>query len=205
MSYTRFYPLFFQSLYQNSLKLPHFYSGLLGDEDNIVVPGSATGRTIEMIRSKNIRLSGASWEAFSPVNRSFTDLPFRTPRLLWNTLTPKGCISLRQAVWMKTVEVRLEYLFKTASSSWAEVPSKSPISFKCRFSLFLWTEILKFLAMMICRRGPLYMLHEMQKSCKIKQLKDCSRFQLVALTIQRVHPESGKNTYLWETKFHFMK
>jgi hypothetical protein len=125
-------------------------------EDNVewVVAELATEGTVEMIRLKGIGSSGANWEALSPVNTSSKDLPFRRSRWLWNTFTPKGCIFARQLVCIKTLEVRLEYLFRMSRSSWAEIPSKSPVNFRWRFSLFLWIEILKFVAMMIPRFKP---------------------------------------------------
>jgi len=97
---------------------------------------------------RNKLFSGAIWLALFPVKTRFTDLPFRTSRLSWNTFRPKGCIFLRELVCMKALDVLLQFLFKTSRSSRAEVPSKSPINFKCRFSPFLWTEILKFVSMM---------------------------------------------------------
>lgn len=107
----------------------------LGEE--IVAPDLSTRGMVDMIRSENMGFSGANLEAFSPVNTSVMDWPFRTSRLSWSTFRPKGCISLRQLVCMKTLEILLPYLFKTLRSSWAEVPSKSPINFRCRFSPFL--------------------------------------------------------------------
>jgi len=40
-------------------------------------------------------LISSNWEAFSPVNTSSTDGPFRISRLERNTFNPKGWISLR--------------------------------------------------------------------------------------------------------------
>jgi len=40
-------------------------------------------------------LISSNWEAFSPVNTSSTDGPFRISRLERNTFNPKGGISLR--------------------------------------------------------------------------------------------------------------
>jgi len=125
----------------------YFY--LVEDRAKIGVPEIVTGGRVLIVRSKTTGFSGARWEAFSPVNISSKDWPFRMSRWLWNTLRPKGCIFLKQLVCMKTLRVRLQCLFKTLRSSWAEVPSKSPINLRCTFSLFLWTEIAKLLAMII--------------------------------------------------------
>jgi hypothetical protein len=90
--------------------------------------------------------SGLIWLAFFPVKNSCRDLSFKTLRFLRNTSLPKGCILLRELVWMKTLEVCSQCLFSTLRSSWAEIPSKSPFSLRCRFSLFLYKMILKFVA-----------------------------------------------------------
>jgi len=89
----------------------------MDDKQKISVPEMATGGMVDMVRSKGGGVSGANREAFSPVNTSVMGWPLRTLRLLWNTFSPKGCIFLRQLVWMKTLEVRQEHLFKTVSSS----------------------------------------------------------------------------------------
>ena len=102
----------------------------------------------------DFRLIGSNWGAFSPVNTSSTDWPFRISRLAWNTFNPKGCILLSLPVWMNAREVWSVLFFKMLSSSWAEVPSKSPVSFRCRFSPFLWTVILKFVAILSSSLNP---------------------------------------------------
>lgn len=89
---------------------------------------------------------GSSWFAFSPVNTTLSDFSFNELILLRKTFWPKGCMCLRQLVWINTLVVPLRYRFKTLRSSWAEFPSKSPRNLRWRFSLFLWTEILKFVA-----------------------------------------------------------
>lgn len=52
----------------------------MDDKEEIVVPEIAISGMVEMIRSKSIGFSGVNWEAFSPVNTSSNDLPFRTSR-----------------------------------------------------------------------------------------------------------------------------
>ena len=149
--------------------LSTFYSGLMYDKEEIVVSEIATGGTVEMIRPNSTGFSGANWKACSPVNTSSNDVPFRTSRWLWKTFNPKVCISPRQLVCMKAFEVRCEYLFRFPRSSCAEIPSKSPINLRCRFSLFLWIEIRKFVAIMITLRSFIYLF--LQKSCKVTHLK----------------------------------
>jgi hypothetical protein len=113
------------------------YSIVMEGKAEGVVPELTIGGLVDTVRSKDGGFSGANREASSPVNTNVRGWPFRTSRLLWNTFSPKGCLFLRQLVWINTLEVRQEYVFKTVSSLWAEVPSKSSINFRCWSSLFL--------------------------------------------------------------------
>ena len=102
-----------------------------------------------MLRPGRPGSCGANREALSPVNTRSRDFPSIELGLPWNTSNPNGCIMLRELVCMNTLAVAwFVCLFRALSSSWAEVPSKSPRSFRYNLSPFLCTEILKFLAMM---------------------------------------------------------
>jgi len=56
----------------------YFY--LMEDRAKTGVPEIATGGRVLIVRSKTTGFSGARWEAFSPVNISCMDWPFRTSR-----------------------------------------------------------------------------------------------------------------------------
>lgn len=45
----------------------------------------------------------------------------------------------------------------------------------------------------------------MQKSCKIKYLNDCLRFQIVTIPLLKLHLELRKRIQpIWEINFHFL-
>ena len=110
-----------------------FYANFDEDRDKSFVAETAPRGVVEIVRPKSVPLWGANSDAFSPVKTSSTDWPFKSGKCVWNTFCPKGWILLRQLVCMKTLEDRLQYRFSTLSSSWAEIPSKSPTNFKWMF------------------------------------------------------------------------